>query len=52
MFCAKASMQEKTSWVVDVVPYAAKMKRNTAEMTVEPARVPRRPKKGDEWSTR
>lgn len=38
--------------MVDVVPYAAKTKRKTAEMTVELANVPRRPKKGDGWSTR
>uniref|UniRef100_A0A1Y1KSL5 Uncharacterized protein n=1 Tax=Photinus pyralis TaxID=7054 RepID=A0A1Y1KSL5_PHOPY len=52
MFCENAATQENASWAVGVFPNITKRKRNMADTRVEPAKVPRRPKKGDGESTR
>src|SRR3569833_401976 len=51
MFCANASIHENSSCDDREVPKVTKKKRKTADTKVEMARVPRRPRKGDLWST-
>lgn len=52
MFWAKASTQEKKSCEPELLPKMTKRKRPMAETSVDRARVPRRPKKGEGESTR
>jgi hypothetical protein len=51
IFCAKASTQEKANWEEADVPNCAKRKRKMADMKVEIASVPRRPRNGESRST-
>ena len=47
MFCENASTQEKKSCEDGDLPYMTKRKRKIADMSVDMASVPRRPRKGD-----